>query len=245
MHVSILITSLGILFVHRILRESLHKIGFSNQHSRIFIISTAAMLALFTLRSSYPAQLWVCFGIILILIKLSPYLFSQFLEKQINKHTLRIIDQLVLGVQSGQSLRSSLHALTAGESSLLRFSLQNLLHAIAVENSSEGLQSRQLKNLFDELSRIERSQSKCAEQLKAFRRHIKTLEDFRRRSGQVSLQIRMQALVSAALFAGLLLFMVTQFGFSSYRGLILTSSTLFLIGLVTVFVIGKRAKWNI
>jgi hypothetical protein len=244
MHVSILITSLGILFAHRILREAFHKIGFSNQHPRVFILITTAMLALFTLRSSYPAELWVCFGIILIFIKLSPYLFSQFLEKQIGKHTLRIIDQLVLGVQSGHSLRSSLHSLAAAEASLLRVSLQNLVHAIVVENSSAGLKSPQLMTLFDELSRIERSQSKCAEQLKAFRRHLKTLEDFRRRSGQVSLQIRMQALVSAALFAGLLLFMITQFGFSAYRGLILTSTALFLTGLVTVFVIGKRAKWN-
>jgi Flp pilus assembly protein TadB len=244
MHVSILITSLGFLFAHRILHSSLHRIGFSNQHPRLFLISALAMITFFAFRSTHPAELWLCFVGFLILLKLLPYFFSQFLEKQICKHSLRIIDQLVLRVQSGHSLRSSLNLLAAGESSLLRIPLQNLLHAIAVENSVAGLQSPQLRILFEELSRIERSQTKCADQLKAYRRHLKTLEDFRRRSGQVSLQIRMQAVISAVLFAALLLFMITQFGFSAHRSLIFASTALFLTGLVTVFVIGKRAKWN-
>lgn len=244
MHVSILITSLGILFAHRILRSSLQRIGFLNQMSRVFVPSAAFMIIIFALCSHHPLKLWFCFGVFLILIKFLPQFFSQFLEKQLGRHTLRIIDQLVLEVQSGHSLRSSLHAVASGESSLLRVSLQNLVHAITVENSSAGLSSAKLRGLFDELSRIERSQTKCADQLKSFRRHLKTLEDFRRRSGQVSLQIRMQALVSAALYIALLLFMITQFGFREHRGVIFVSGALFLTGLVTVFVIGKRAKWN-
>jgi hypothetical protein len=54
----------------------------------------------------------------------------------------------------------------------------------------------------------------------------------------------MQAIVSAVLYVALLLFMITQFGFYQHRSLILVSSAMFLAGLVTVFVIGKRAKWN-
>lgn len=244
MHVSFLITSLGILFAHRILRSSLSKIGFSNHLPRVFLISAALMIVVFVFRAHSPMQLWFSFGGFLILIKLLPHFFSQFLEKQISKHTLRIVDRLVLGVQSGHSLRSSLHQLSTGESSLLRIPLQNLAHAIAVENSSKGLQSSKLRHLFEELSRIEGSHSKCADQLKAFRRQLKMLEDFRRRSGQVSLQIRMQAIVSAVLYVALLLFMITQFGFYQHRSLILVSSVLFSAGMVTVFVIGKRAKWN-
>jgi phosphatidylserine synthase len=244
MHVSILITSLGILFAHRILCSSLHRIGFSNHIPHIFLISAGLMILFFVFRPFHPAQLWFSFGLFLILINFLPHFFSQFLEKQIGRHSLRIVDQLLLGVQSGHSLRSSLHAMAAGESSLLRIPLQNLVHAIAVESSSSGLSSAKLRVLFEELSRIERSQSKCGEQLKAFRRHLKTLEDFRRRSGQISLQIRMQAVVSAVLYVALLAFIVTQFGFFQHRGLILISAMLFLSGLVTVFVIGKRAKWN-
>jgi hypothetical protein len=134
--------------------------------------------------------------------------------------------------------------LSAQESSLLRIPLQNLTHAIVYENSSASLRSAMLKTLYEELCRIEKSQSKCVDQLRALRKQIKMMEDFRRRSGQVSMQIRMQASVSAVLYVGLLLFMITQFGFFEYRGLILTSGVLFFGGLVTVFVIGRRSQWN-
>jgi hypothetical protein len=155
-----------------------------------------------------------------------------------------LLDQLILGVQSGQSLRSSLVLMSRQESSLLRVSLENLIHALVFENSSAGLKSRSLKNIFEELSRIERSQSKNADQLKSLRKNLKTLEDFRRRSGQVTLQIRMQAAISALLYGGLLLIMIAQFGFYQHIGLIMASGTLFFGGMVTVFVIGRRFQWT-
>jgi hypothetical protein len=54
----------------------------------------------------------------------------------------------------------------------------------------------------------------------------------------------MQAAISTLLFAGLLLFMITQFGFYQHQTLILVSGTLFFIGVVTVFVIGRRLQWT-
>jgi hypothetical protein len=108
----------------------------------------------------------------------------------------------------------------------------------------EDLGSETLKRIFEDLFRIERSQSKCAEQLRALRKRVKTIENFRRKSGLVTMQIRMQAAISALLYLGLLIFMITQFGFFSNRGVILVSGSLFLSGLVTVFVIGRRFRWT-
>lgn len=241
---SILLTSLGLVFVHRILGHSLQKIGFSNHHARIFLVLAAVMIVFFVLLSRQPIQLWLFFGTILLLLSLLPYFFSRYQEKLIQSQTLRILDHLILNVQSGQSLRVSLDMLARQESSLLRVSLENLSHAIIYETSAANLQSEALKNIFSELSRIERSQSKCADQLRAWRKNLKTMDDFRRRSGQVTLQIRMQAAISAVLYVALLLFVVTQFGFKPHRGLILMSGALFFGGVVTVFVIGRKMKWK-
>lgn len=244
MIVSILLTSIGFVFAHRILGSSLQKVGFPNLHARIFLVLAVLMIFFFAVRGPYPTQLWVFFGTILILLKLFPYFFSYYQEKLIQAHTLRALDHLILGVQSGQSLRTSLMMISRQESSLLRVSWENLAHAICFENSSSGLQSQTLKNLFNELQRIEKSQSKCGDQLRSLRKNLKTLEDFRRRSGQVSLQIRMQAAISALLYVVLLLFMVAQFGFFQHRVVIMASGTLFFVGMVTVFVIGRRIQWN-
>lgn len=243
MNVSIPLTTLGFMFAHRILASSLQKIGLSNLHARVFLILAGLMIFFFIIESPHPTLLWFLFGIIFILLRLLPHFFSRYQEKLIQSQTLRLLDHLILGVQSGQSLRSCLVIMSHQESSLLRVSLENLVHAIVFENSSAGLKSASLKNLFEELSRIEKSQSKSADQLKSLRKNLKTLEDFRRRSGQVSLQIRMQAAISALLYVGLLLFMITQFGFYQHRGLIMASATLFFSGMVTVFVIGRKFQW--
>jgi len=244
MNVSILLTSLGIAFAHRILGSSLQKIGLSNLHTRIFLVLVALMIAFFVMLASHPTLLWFFFGTFLIILSLLPHFFSRYQEKLIHAHTLRLLDHLILNVQTGQSLRVSLMSLSRQEPSLLRVSWQNLAHALVVENSSSSLKSPTLRYLFDELSRIDKSQSKCADQLRSFRRNLKTLEDFRRRSGQVSLQIRMQGAISTLLFIGLLLFMVTQFGFYQHRSLILVAGSLFFTGVVTVFVIGRRLQWT-
>jgi hypothetical protein len=244
MLISFLLTSVGFVFAHRILATSLKKIGYLNHHPRVFVILAGFVLFFFITMGSRPTLLWLLIGTILILLKSLPAFFSQYQEFLVQKNTLRILDHLVLGVQSGQSLRTSLQVLSARESSLLRIPMQNLVHAVTLENSSASLESPTLKKLYEELSRIEKSQSKFAEQLRALRRQTKTLKDFRRRSGQVTMQIRMQALVSAVLYVALLVFIIAQFGFFENRRLILASALLFFGGLVTVFVIGRRNRWN-
>lgn len=244
MILSFLLTSVGFVFAYRILTTSLQNIGFSNLITRLFPGFAALMILLFIFWRFHPTHLWLFFGTIFILLKLLPYFFSRYQEKLIQSHLLRLLDQLILDVQSGLSLRSALTKLSTQESSLLRVSWGNLAHAIIYEDSAAGLQSETLKNLFEELRRIDRSQSKCADQLRSLRKNLKTLENFRRRSGQVSLQIRMQAALSALLYVGLLLFVITQFGFYPHRTLIMVSGTLFFAGMVTVFVIGRRLRWT-
>ena len=244
MLISIMLTSLGYVYAHRIIGTSLKKIGFFKYHKLIFLSFVGLMLGFFIILVSRPYCLWVFFGIIFLFIKALPRLFLKYLESQIQKHTLRVLDHLVLEVQSGNSLRASLASLAAQESSLLRVSWHNLFHAIAYNSAIEDLGSETLKRIFEDLFRIERSQSKCAEQLRALRKRVKTIENFRRKSGLVTMQIRMQAAISALLYLGLLIFMITQFGFFSNRGVILVSGSLFLSGLVTVFVIGRRFSWT-
>ncbi len=244
MLISIMLTSLGYVYVYRILGSSLKKIGLFNYHAHIFLSFVVLMLISFIFLGPHPIWLWLSFGTIFLFIKSSPQIFFRYMETLIQRHTLRILDHMVLGVQSGHSLRVSLAALAAQESSLLRVSLHNLFHAIEYDSAPADLGTATLARLFEELMRIEKSQSKCADQLRALRKRVKTIEDFRRRSGQVTMQIRMQAAISALLYLGLLAFMISQFGFFAYRGLILLSGSLFLSGLVTVFVIGRRVRWN-
>jgi hypothetical protein len=83
------------------------------------------------------------------------------------------------------------------------------------------------------------------DQLRALRKEIKMLEDFRRRSGQVTQQLKMQAIIVTALFSALLLFVIKQFGFQEHRNLIFCTSSTFILGLISIFWMGRRFKWKV
>ncbi|MGZ3749168.1 MAG: hypothetical protein ACXWRE_16610, partial [Pseudobdellovibrionaceae bacterium] len=119
MIVSILLTTLGFVFAYRILTSSLQSIGLSNLQTRIFLLLACLMIFLFLLWNPQPMLLWFLFGIIFILLRLLPYFFYSYQEKLIQSQTLRLLDHLILGVQSGESLRSSLVKISHQESSLL------------------------------------------------------------------------------------------------------------------------------
>jgi hypothetical protein len=92
---------------------------------------------------------------------------------------------------------------------------------------------------------IEASGVKNLEQLGSLRRSLKIELNFRRRSGQVLLQGRIQAVVMTVLYILFFVFVSFQVSIWAHLKLICFSAALFLLGLVSILTLGKRIKWKV
>ncbi|MBV2167206.1 MAG: hypothetical protein KUL82_00755 [Bdellovibrio sp.] len=239
------ISLLGHALVHRILSSMAHEFAFSQHWVRAFSISNLVVICFFTASSGSSITLWLFIGILLITLKFFPTILRFFLIKRLRGALVPLLDCVILGVQSGKSFRISLHEAIEIQSGWVRRQLLELFESLSMSENVIAMKSALLKDFQQEIMEIDRSQSRCLEQVRALRRTLKMQENFRRRSGQVTQQIKMQAIIVTALFLGLLSFVIMQFGFKSHQYLIFLSFIFFFAGLVWIFSVGRRIKWKV
>ncbi|WP_374031550.1 hypothetical protein [Bdellovibrio bacteriovorus] len=171
--------------------------------------------------------------------------FAFFLIRRLRSALIPLLDCMILGLQTGKSFRASFLSAVESQSGWVRVQMFEVLHSLQFPESNIAVKSALLADFLSEMRTIDQSQTRCVEQVKALRRHYKMLEDFRRRSGQVSQQIKMQAIIVTALYLALFVFVIMQFGFEKHRNLLFGSGLVFIAGLVFIFYVGRRMKWTV
>lgn len=239
------ISMLGHALVHRILSTMARDFAFSQQLVRLLSISNLVLICFITFSSTSATTCWLFIGILLITLKFFPNILRFFLLKRLRSALIPLLDCVILGLQTGKSFRLSLHSAIENQTGWVRLQLMEVFESLAMSENVIAMKSALLKDFREELLEIDRSQTRCVEQVRALRREYKMLEDFRRRSGQVTQQIKMQAIIVTALYLALLTFVIVQFGFKDHRNLILMSFIIFCGGLLWIFLAGRRMKWNV
>ena len=246
MFIYFMISIFGHMLAHRLFLSMAREFAFSHQLVRHLSFTNLAVICIFTLISAAaPTKLWLLIGILLITLKFFPHILRILLLKRLRSSLIPLLDSVILGLQSGKSFRLSLQSAVDMQSGWVRLQLMELFESIYVAKNVIAMKSPLLKDFQAELAEIDRSQVRCVEQVRALRRHLKMQEDFRRRSGQVTQQIKMQAIIVTVLFCGLLSFVILQFGFKQNQTLILTSALVFISGLIGIFLMGRRLKWKV
>lgn len=151
----------------------------------------------------YSAPLWASWVLISLtafLLKVVPLFLDRRNRDFSLENALFVLDHMILSMKGGRSLRWSLkHAnQSVAEpkmSQLLHRLGERLEHSAGAENSG-GLFSEILK----ELRELEARGRRSIESLESFRAELRTRADFRRRSGQLTLQTRLQAGLAAILY---------------------------------------------
>jgi len=69
--------------------------------------------------------------------------------------------------------------------------------------------------------------------------------DFRRRSGEAAVQIRIQSMITGILYVGLLLFVIISNALQGLYLLILVSLLLFAAGVFWILSVGRSYKWKL
>jgi len=241
-----LISMFGQVLAHRTLLVIAQEFAISQHSLRLLKILNVLLMSLFAvIFHSSPVTLWLFIGIILITLKFFSPIFRFFLLRRLSSALIPLLDSVILGLQSGKSFRTSLHLAIENQSGWRRNQLREIYNSIVTSENSVSAKSALLKAFTAELLEIDRSQNRIVEQVRALRRHLKLRENFRRRSGQVTQQIKMQAIIVTALFLALLSFVIAQFGFAENRFLISISVFIFILGLFWIFSMGRRLKWKV
>ncbi len=240
------ISMLGQALVHRTLLMIVQEFAISQHTLRSLVILNVLLMSVLTVSlNSSPATLWLFIGIILISLKFFAPILRFFLVRGLSSALIPLLDSVILGLQSGKSFRISLNAAIENQSGWRRNQFREIYNSLITAENVIAVKSALLRDLQAELAEIDRSQNRIVDQVKALRRHLKLQENFRRRSGQVTQQIKMQAIIVTALFIALLSFVIVQFGFFEHRLLILASVLIFFVGLFWIFNVGRRMKWKV
>jgi hypothetical protein len=166
-------------------------------------------------------------------------------EKQIAYQQVRdLVENIIFCMRAGRSFRTSL-AESAAE-------LQDgvLARQLKPWISAMGLHQR-LPTAPDwwaqtaaELAATDTQAHRALNRMQAWRARLKFESDFRRRSGQVVTQVRLQALILTGLYLALLVFTLYRGEWRANCALIGASVALFTAGVILVFRMGKRIKWT-
>jgi hypothetical protein len=240
----------AICFFGYVIKIRLFSVGFVRfdlekkiQSTVYFTILSFDLFVTIIVTSPMAIWCWQILGIIILFFL--PRWLETLLESELQKIVGIFLDHTILSIQAGLSLRSAVKESAQRFHGWKRYELLKASSSLIIASNKSQLQSAVLQQLFDEIRWIDESRNKTLEQFKSLRWHYKVYEDFRRKSGQISQQSRIQAVVMTLLYVALFIFNAIEFGFSGHQGLILFSVALFSTGLILVFTLGRRMKWKI
>lgn len=197
------------------------------------------------LLNNFTICLWIFNLFLILILKIMPTIIKSLFENSFRGDLIHFLDFLVLNLQSGMSLKSSLVLASNGFSGWRKTQFQILINHLHFQSKSPKFYSQILKNFYFELQLIEKSQNKMIDQIKSYRRQLKLEQDLRHKSRQLTLNLKIQSMIMSIMYLGVLIFIFSTFDTSKTKNWILISLILFLIGIIFVFTIGKRMKWKV
>lgn len=220
----------------------------SNQHKPLTKIGTITIcMSPLMLFLNFPNFICV-FALILnhIFLKTLPVIFEW--SKLRNAHLVCIsaLTKIVLSMQIGDSFRTSLESLIIHEKDpYWREQWSKVYDAVAFTTQELKHRSPFIRRFGSDLIRCDQVNFRQTEQIKQIRELYQKEFDFRRRSGQSLMQLRLQAMILFGLHIAVSLFMIHQFGWSPYKLVYIASFVLMLMGLIILMKMGGAAKWKV
>ena len=237
----------GLMFVFRILSDLRKNLDL--QLKTLTKIGTGYLLYLIIVARAFQntSFIFTC----LVFAPVFLFQLSKPLIVQIRYHSLRrkiptFLSQVLLKMGAGVSFRVALHQAIEDQSDLFfRKTLKSLYENVVFSQQ----EPKNLKKAFGEVMRefrlIHQNPHSGRSRLQNFRRKLLVESDFRRRSGQVLLQIRMQALILSGIYFALCGFVIHRYGFEKVQTILTHSAAVFSIGLFLVFRLGRRIRWKL
>ncbi len=175
--------------------------------------------------------------------------YTKNLQTQFSKEFPAVLTSIILHMKLGQSFRQALRASILQAKPRHKRALQSIYDHVAfsqqemgAENGEKGVQYQEICS---EIAKIDSSTHKTIEKVENFRRRLMIIEKFRRKSGRIRGQIKLQIILMTFIYAGIFAINYFMFSLKDYGGLVTLSLAFYLAGMVTVLSIGRRIQWNI
>ncbi|MEZ4873730.1 MAG: hypothetical protein R2827_16110 [Bdellovibrionales bacterium] len=166
---------------------------------------------------------------------------SQFAEK-----LLLFLDSLLLKMRVGAGFRSAMSVLLHEKSDLFSITLKKIMdYVVFSQQDSSKLPHFIPAELVTEFIFADKAPHLAFSRIENYRNRLKSVENFRRKSHQVTINIRYQMLVLSGLFVFLMWFSIQKFGYLANSRIFMSSALLYLIGIGVSHRIYKGWKWKI
>lgn len=241
----ILILVFGLLFGIRIY--------FLNKQNRIFddrvlkntlvVIGLLSFLICLSVRDR-GLLVWTTISCSILCVRATVFITGFIREIRFRRDFIEFLDRVILYLRSGNGFAYSLDLSNQKTSQLSQTKLQKLIEAVQFEQKIETAHDF-VREIYEEFIAVQNFPHKTVERLCAFRRKIRIEESFRRKSGRIVRQIRIQVTFLGIMYIGVLSFVVSRFGFKQNFSIVLWSLGLFILGVYMFFYLGTRKLWKI
>ena len=166
-------------------------------------------------------------------------------KMKFRRQILPFLDEIVLKMRAGKSLRETLKDVISQNPDSASSDLRELSSLICFpENKSQFALIPQAKELLIELQKMDQSRTRVIERLRSYRQKERIIQKFRQKSGQVTNQVRTQALVCSVLYFALLIWTLFTDSSAALSSPVLISLFLFFLGLCGFVLIGRSFRWK-
>jgi len=258
------------MIVSRTIKNQINRKTLSEAHLQRIKKAHATFFGLLTLLSPWLPSTFVAVSIIFLqfLISRAEKIINFILRHNFQHEWLQTLDELILMMMIGRSFRDAFLQITHHHKNPLIIQLREtllisgwqinlkpslhsknnfLLSSIDSSSSSNSL-SPSLRFIDQLVQSIENNPHKAIDKLKSHRQQLRWEMQFKKKSRQMTLLMRIQATTLCLLYIGLLAFMLAQEHLSHL--LILKNSTLmgslalFLLGVIHLIYIGRKKSWK-
>ncbi len=234
----------GMLFVVRTMenlerkrlldRKALTKIG----TAYLFAIIVVTLFIPQTFNLAMIAALTAVFWIV-------PHWLISRRNRRFQRSFLTFLNQIILNMNAGNSFRQSFEQTKRRCDPVTQAKLSEIMGFVAFSQQASQISTQPfLREIVDELKIVDQQPHRALHRLRTLRRKMKQVEDFRRKSGQVTQQLRAQALILSLLYLGLAIFMSLEFDLLNHLKMIAWSAGLFSAGSLLLLNTGKRFRWK-
>lgn len=171
----------------------------------------------------------------------------QFLEQKMLNQVHRSLKNVILQMKLGSGFRKSLELSLSYESShFMKTWLRKIYdNVVFTQHKTPDFKSQLLLKLISELKQIDKEPNSSLRRLENLYLWLKIQSEFRRKSGKILSQMRIQSLLITVIYIALLFFVSEFLGSQQTFQFFPISFTLMSVGTLTVFYLGRRMKWNL
>jgi Flp pilus assembly protein TadB len=182
----------------------------------------------------------------ILLLQNLELIFNLYLRHRFEAELIKFIDEIILTMSTGRSFRDAFVSICQQNESYFTKKILEI-HKSSQLNTIINIKNWQNEPKFLDLwhlfRAIEQNTHKQLEKLRAYRRQLYWEQNFRRKSAQATSQVKAQAFILSGLYIALLIYVLKTTGGNIVRW-ILISLMLYLTGLLSLYILGKRKPWK-